>query len=149
MDYVKRNEALGNWNFEADDMAYGQKFLKAPDVVKAAKEVAKWTCRLIELKMQAGAISGRDQEFLVVCGAHPTGSVSVSAVRHSGWIFQCGDCGMFADTPQQAKGMMWAMYQLAFPEILKKYPQIAEYSIKVSYNRIFGSAGVEMHFVFE
>ena len=45
--------------------------------------------------------------------------------------------------------MMWALYQLAFTEILKKYPQIAEYSIKVSYNRIFGSAGVEMHFVFE
>lgn len=45
--------------------------------------------------------------------------------------------------------MMWALYQLAFLEILKKYPQIAEYSIKVSYNRIFGSVGVEMHFVFE
>lgn len=41
------------------------------------------------------------------------------------------------------------MYQLAFPEILKKYPQIAEYGIKVSYNRVFCSAGVEMHFVFE
>ena len=34
--------------------------------------------------------------------------------------------------------MMWALYQLAFLEILKKYPQIAEYSI-----------GVEMHFGFE
>ena len=45
--------------------------------------------------------------------------------------------------------MMWALYQLAFPEILKKYPQIAEYSIKVSYNHIFGSARVEMYFVFE
>ena len=45
--------------------------------------------------------------------------------------------------------MMWALYQLAFLEILKKYPQIPEYSINVSYNRIFGSAGVEMHFVFE
>ena len=56
---------------------------------------------------------------------------------------------MMADTPQVAKGLMWALYQLAFPEILKKYPQIAEYSIKISYNRIFCSAGVEMHFVFE
>ena len=149
MDYVKRNEALGGWNFEVSDMTFGQEIMDRPAVVKVAKEVAKWTCRLIELKLQKEAISGRDQEFLVVCGAHPTGSVSVSAVRHSGWIFQCGDCGMFADTPQEAKGMMWAMYQLAFPEILKKYPQIAEYSIKVSYNRIFCSAGVEMHFVFE
>ena len=52
MDYVKRNEALGDWNFEVSDMTFGQ-------------------------------------------------------------------------------------------EILKKYPQIAEYSIKVSYNRIFGSAGAE------
>ena len=34
--------------------------------------------------------------------------------------------------------MMWALYQLVFLEILKKYPQIAEYSI-----------GVEMHCVFE
>ena len=83
MDYVKRNEALGDWNFEVSDMTFGQEIMDRPAVVKVAK------------------------------------------------------------------GLMWALYQLAFPQILKKYPQIAEYSIKVSYNRIFGSAGVEMHFVFE
>ncbi len=149
MEYAKRNESLGNWNFGETDISEGKRKLDNPEVVKTAEEVVKWTLRTIELKMKKGDILGKDYYYKMGFNVSKLGGVSVHGESGSGILFQCGGCSVGAGTEGDIKGTAWAIYQLAIPEVLKKCQHIAEYRINITYNSIFGNAAIVMEFVFE
>lgn len=144
MSFAKRNEILGNWNFSESAIAYGKQVKNKRDLVKSAKEVQKFACRLIELKQEQENLSGK--EFPVMFSISDLGSVAVSATKVA--TFRCGSCDVGTATQEEAQGAAWALYQQALPKILKLNPSILEYSVDVKYNTIFKSVFVTMNFVF-
>ena len=147
MEYAKRTDALGNWNFEQEWIEAGNALLNDANIKKAAKEVAKYLLRVIELKIEREDVLGKGYQFNIGFLINGTGGVSVHGDRKSRITFRCERCYVSCIDKLALNSSAWAIYQLALPEVLKKCKHISEYHIKLANNDILQSAGVSIDLV--
>lgn len=149
MEYVKRNEALGDWNFEGLAILNGNELMSKPEVVKISKEVIKGALRAIEIKVEKEDILGKGYHYIMGINISEFGDVSLHGERNSRVFFRCGSCDLGSSSESALKALAWAIYQLAVPKILKECKHIAEYGISVSSNSVFKNVGMTMEFILE
>ena len=148
MEYAKRNDALGNWNFDGQDIFNGTDLMKDKEVIKVSKEVVKWALRALELKMQNQDITGTGYKYKMGINIDQFADVTLHGERNSRVFFRCGGCDLGSEE-HVLKGLAWAIYQLAMPKILKECKHISEYKVDVGYVPVFGNVGMTMELVLE
>lgn len=146
MEYAKRDEALGNWNFTGEDLYWCDELKKKKDIVNIGKEMIKRMNGLIKVKMEKEDILGKDYHLTMVYGIGQYGGATLTCRKAFSGAFRCGECD--ADTPEKKRGAVVALYRQVVPEVLKTYPQIKEYSVAVSYNSVFDDAAIQLDLVF-
>ena len=149
MEYAKRNDALGNWNFDGQDIFNGTDMMKDKEVIKVAKEVVKCALRTLELKMQNQDITGTGYKYKMGINIDQFADVTLHGERNSRVFFRCGGCDLGSEEEHVLKGLAWAIYQLAMPKILKECKHISEYKVDVGYVPVFGNVGMTMELVLE